>query len=31
VGNTPQEFAELIAADTAQWRAVVEPLNIRLD
>jgi len=31
VGSTPQEFAELIATDTAQWRSVIEPLNLSLD
>jgi tripartite-type tricarboxylate transporter receptor subunit TctC len=31
VGSTPEEFAEMIATDTAQWRAVVEPLSISLD
>lgn len=31
VGNTPEEFAALIATETAEWRAVTEPLNISLD
>ena len=31
VGNTPEEFASLIATETAEWRAVIEPLNISLD
>ncbi|KAA2212889.1 Bug family tripartite tricarboxylate transporter substrate binding protein [Teichococcus oryzae] len=31
VGNSPDEFAAVIKTDIAQWRAVVEPLNIRLD
>ena len=31
VGNTPEEFAALIARETAEWRAVIEPLQISLD
>jgi tripartite-type tricarboxylate transporter receptor subunit TctC len=31
VGNTPEDFAQLIATDTEQWRAVIEPLHISLD
>ncbi|HEY4250421.1 MAG TPA: tripartite tricarboxylate transporter substrate binding protein [Roseomonas sp.] len=29
--SSPEEFGRLIEADTAQWRAVVEPLHISLD
>lgn len=31
VGNSPEEFAALIASETADWRAVIEPLQISLD
>lgn len=31
VTDTPEGFANFIAADTAAWRAVIEPLNLRLD
>jgi len=31
VHNTPEDFASLIAAETAEWRAVIEPLHISLD
>lgn len=31
VGGTPEELGSLIATDTAQWRAVIEPLSISLD
>lgn len=31
VADTPEGFADFIAADTAAWRAVIEPLNLRLD
>ena len=31
VTDTPAGFADFIAADTAAWRAVIEPLNLRLD
>jgi tripartite-type tricarboxylate transporter receptor subunit TctC len=31
VHNTPEEFATLIATETVEWRAVIEPLHISLD
>ncbi|MES2713099.1 MAG: tripartite tricarboxylate transporter substrate binding protein [Pseudomonadota bacterium] len=31
VHNTPEDFASLIATETAEWRSVIEPLNISLD
>jgi tripartite-type tricarboxylate transporter receptor subunit TctC len=31
VHNTPEDFASLIATETVEWRAVIEPLHISLD
>ena len=31
VHNTPGDFTSLIATETAEWRSVIEPLNISLD
>jgi tripartite-type tricarboxylate transporter receptor subunit TctC len=31
VGGTPEEFARVIAADTAKWTAVAKAANIKAD
>jgi tripartite-type tricarboxylate transporter receptor subunit TctC len=31
VGNTPDEFAKVLASDTEKWSRVIRNANIRLD